>query len=306
MTLHDHRNGEEGFRRAPRLGAVPPVRDPAAHPPNLDEFVNGPLFNAGGSTDNEDVEAARDPKRRRLIHQASIRVAGRDTADQELIVSLSNELDSTMQELQRSNIALDTCQSSRADIERMQAVSRAGRTAYIQRQNERIAEQDRALQEMTTGLEEREWMVNDLSELNEMNRLLITRYQEYEDREAEVDDGENSRSSREQRRYTDQIDRLEQQLEDRRLEYEGVSAELRRLRRDRDDYHEEVRAAKAGLQQRQDEVAQREGVIARLTDQVDKMRGDSVNQRIKLDELRGQRTALRKEVQELRDLRTVT
>ena len=128
---------------------------------------------------------------------------------------------------------------------------------------------------MTTRLEERERMVNDLSELNEMNRLLITRYQEYEDRDADLDDDER-------RRYTDQIDRLEQQIEDRRLEYEGVSAELQPLRRDRD------------------EVAQLEGVIARLTDQVDKMRGDSVNQRIKLDELRGQRTALRKEVQELR------
>ena len=64
----------------------------------------------------------------------------------------------------------------------MQASSRARRTEYYQRQNERIAEQDRALQEMTTRLEERERMVNDLSELNEMNRLLITRYQEYEDR----------------------------------------------------------------------------------------------------------------------------
>jgi hypothetical protein len=61
-------------------------------------------------------------------------------------------------------------------------------------------------------------MVNDLSELNEMNRLLITRYQEHEDRDADLDDDENSRSSRERRRYTDQIDRLEQQLEERRLE----------------------------------------------------------------------------------------
>ena len=156
---------------------------------------------------------------------------------------------------------------------------------------ERIEHQKRALQAMTTHLEERERIVNDLSELNEMNWLLITRYQEYEDREAEVDDDER-------RRYMDQIDRLEQQLEDRRLEYGGVSAELQRLRRDRDDYHDEARAAEAGLQRRQDEVTQREGVIARHTDQVDKIRGDSVNQRIKLDELRGQRTALRKEVQE--------
>ena len=90
---------------------------------------------------------------------------------------------------------------------------------------------------------------------------------------------------------------MEQQLEDRRLEYEGVSAELQRLRRDRADFH---RAAEVGLQRQQNEVAQREGVIARLTDQVDKMRGDSINQRVKLDELRNQRTALRKEVQELR------
>jgi len=41
-----------------------------------------------------------------------------------------------------------------------------------------MAEQERALQAMTTRLEERERMVDDLSELNEMNRLLITRYQE--------------------------------------------------------------------------------------------------------------------------------
>ena len=147
-----------------------------------------------------DVDAARDPKRRRLIHQASRRVAGRDTADQELIVSLSNELDSALTKLQRSNIALDTWQSSRADVQRMQASSRARRTEYYQRQNKRIAEQEQALQTMTTRMEERERMVNDLSELNEMNRLLITRYQEYEDREAEVDDEEKSRSSRERRR----------------------------------------------------------------------------------------------------------
>jgi thiamine biosynthesis lipoprotein ApbE len=108
-----------------------------------------------------------------------------------------------MLELQRSNIALDTCQSSREDIQRMQASSRARRTAYIRRLNERIAEQERALQALTTRLEERERMVNDLSELNEMNRLLITRYQEHEDRDADLDDDENSRSSRERRRYTD-------------------------------------------------------------------------------------------------------
>ena len=143
-------------------------------------------------------------------------------------------------------------------------------------------------------------MVHDLSELNEMNRLLITRYQEYEDRDADLEDDENSRSSRKRRRYTDQIERLEQQLEDLRLEYEVASTELHRLRRDRDDYHDEAKAAEAGRQRQQGEVALHEGVIAKLTDQVDKMRGDSINQRSKLDELRGQRTALRKEVQELR------
>ncbi len=115
-----------------------------------------------------------------------------------------------------------------------------------------------------------------------------------------MDDEENSRSSRERRRYTDQIDRLEQQLEDRRLEYEGVSTELQRLRRDRADFRDEIRTAEVGLQRQQDEVVQREGVIARLNDQIDKMRGDSINQRSKIDDLRNQRTALRKELQELR------
>ena len=86
-----------------------------------------------------------------------------------------------------------------------------------------------------------------------------------------------------------QIERLEQQLEDLRLEYEVANSELHRLRRDRDDYHDQ-----------QGEVVQCEGVITRLTDQVDKMRGESVNLHIKLDELRGQRSMLRKEVQELR------
>ena len=153
-------------------------------------------------------------------------------------------------------------------------------------------EQERVLQATTARLEERERI---LSELNEINQLLITRYQEHEDREVDLDDEENSRSSRERCRYTDQIERLEQQLEDLLLEHEVASAELNRVRRDRDDYHDEAKAAEAGLQRQQGEVAQREGVIARLTDQVDKMRGDSVNQRIKLDSI-----ALRKEVQELR------
>ena len=87
-----------------------------------------------------------------------------------------------------------------------------------------------------------------------------------------LEDDENSRSSRERRRYTDQTERLEQQLEDLRLEYEAASTELQRLQR------------------QQGEVVQREGVIAKLTDQVEKMRGDSINQR----------TSLRKEMHELR------
>jgi len=91
----------------------------------------------------------------------------------------------------------------------MQASIRARRTKYYQRQNERIAEQEQALQAMTTRLEERERMVADLSELNDMNRLLITRYQEYEDREAEVDDVENSRSSRERRLKIDALNMRE-------------------------------------------------------------------------------------------------
>ena len=99
-------------------------------------------------------------------------------------MSLFNELDSAMLELQRSNITLDTCQSSRADTQRMQASSRARRTDFVCQQQERIVEQDRLIQER---------MVHDLSELNEINRLLITRYEE------------NSRSSRDRRRYTDQI-----------------------------------------------------------------------------------------------------
>ena len=92
-----------------------PTRTPEAYaggPPDLDEFVNGPWYNSGGSAEDVDVDAARELKRRKLIHHASRRVAGRVAADQELIVSLSNELNSAMLELQRSNIALDTCQFS--------------------------------------------------------------------------------------------------------------------------------------------------------------------------------------------------
>ena len=137
----------------------------------------------------------REPKRRKLIHNASRLVAGRAAADQELIVSLSNELSSAMRQLQESNVALDNCQQSKAEISRMQASSRARRSGYIQQQQERIAEQKRILQETTDRLEEREKMVHDLSELNEINRLLITRNQEHEDLEADLDDEENSRSS---------------------------------------------------------------------------------------------------------------
>ena len=89
-----------------------------------------------------------------------------------------------------------------------------------------------------------------------------------------LEDDENSRSSRERRRYTDQIEHLEQQLEDLRLEYEVANTELQRL----------------CLQRQQGEAAQREGIVAKLTDQVDKLRGDTIIQRIKIDELRGQRS----------------
>ena len=147
------------------------------------------MFNSGAYVEDVDIEAARDPKRRKLIHHASKRVTGRAAADQELIVSLSNELDSAMRQLQESNVALDICQ-----------------------QRERIEEQERVLQATTARLEEREKIVHDLTEINEINRLLIARYQE------------NSRSSRDRRRYTDQIECLEQQLEDLRLEYEVANS----------------------------------------------------------------------------------
>jgi len=96
-----------------------------------------------------------------------------------------------MLELQRSNIASDTSQQSRADIQRMQNSSRARHIECIQRQNERMAEQERALQATNARLEEWERMVRDLSEFDEINRLLITRYQEHEDREVDLDDKEN-------------------------------------------------------------------------------------------------------------------
>jgi hypothetical protein len=195
----------------------------------LDEFVNGPLYKTGDRVENVDVEAGRNPKRRKLIHQASRRVTGRTTADQELIARLSNELDEAMHQLQESNVALNICQQAREDIQRMQASSRAQRTGYIQRQNEQIAEQARTLQTMTARLEERERMVNDLSELNEINRLLINRYQEHEDLEHDFEDDENSGSSCGRRRYTEEIERLEQQLEDLRGAHNATVIELRNL-----------------------------------------------------------------------------
>jgi chromosome segregation ATPase len=108
-----------------------------------------------------------------------------------------------------------------------------------------------------------------------MNRLLIMRYQEHEDLEVNLEDEENCRSSRDCRRYTEQIERLEQQLEDLRLDYALASSELHNLRRNRDSYHDEAREAEAGLHRQQGEVTQREGVITMLTDQVDKMRSES-------------------------------
>ena len=65
--------------------------------------------------------------------------------------------------------------------------------------------------------------------------------------EADLDDEENSKSSSYRRRYTDQIERLEQQLEDLRLEYEVATSEVHRLRRDRDSYHDEAKEAEAAF-----------------------------------------------------------
>ena len=63
----------------------------------------------------------------------------------------------------------------------------------------------------------------------------------YEDRDADLEDDENSRSSRERRRYTDQIEHLEQQLEDLRLEYEVAKTELQRLQRQQGEVKQRVR-----------------------------------------------------------------
>ena len=93
----------------------------AGGPPNLDKFVNRPLYISGNHVEDVDVVAARNPKRRKLIHQTSRFVAGRATTDQKMIVSLSNELDSAMRQLQEFNVALDVCQKSKVDIQQMHA-----------------------------------------------------------------------------------------------------------------------------------------------------------------------------------------
>jgi hypothetical protein len=123
------------LRPSPRRGSSsrPTIPEPAAHaggPPTLDEFINGLELTSGAYVEDVDVAATRNPKRRKLIHQAGRRVAGRTTADQELIDSLSNELETTMQQLQESNVALDNCQQSKTEIRRLQAISRAQRTDF--------------------------------------------------------------------------------------------------------------------------------------------------------------------------------
>jgi hypothetical protein len=118
-----------------------------------------------------DVDAAREPKPRKLIHQASRRVTGRAAVDQELFDRLSTEF------------GLENCQQSKKEIRRLQAASRANRTRHHQQFQERL--------ESTALLEDRERMVHDLTELNDMNRLLITRYHNHEDLEADFEDEEN-------------------------------------------------------------------------------------------------------------------
>jgi chromosome segregation ATPase len=103
-----------------------------------------------------------------------------------------------------------------------------------------------------------------------------------------LDDEENSRSNRDRRRYTEEIERLEQQLEDLHGAHDAALIELRNLRRDRDSHKDDVREAEAGFHRHQGKIKQRDGVITKLKDQVDKMRGDS----IKLEELRSQRSSL--------------
>jgi 23S rRNA maturation mini-RNase III len=64
-------------------------------------------FGLGAMGENIDLEEERNPRRRKRIHHASHRVSERAAADQELIISLSNELESAMRQLQESNVALD-------------------------------------------------------------------------------------------------------------------------------------------------------------------------------------------------------
>jgi len=127
----------------------------AGGPTNLDEFINGSEFGPEGDLVDVDVDAAREPKPRKLIHQASRRVTGRAAADQELFDRLSTEF------------GLENCQQSKKEIRRLQAASRANRTRRHQQFQERL--------ESTALLEDRERMLHDLTELNDMNRLLITR-----------------------------------------------------------------------------------------------------------------------------------
>ena len=94
----------------------PQIPDPAAYaggPTSLDEFVNGPSYSSGAHVEDVDVDASRNPKRIKLIHQACRCVSGRVAADQALIDGLTNELEMAMRELQDSNIALDNSQQSK-------------------------------------------------------------------------------------------------------------------------------------------------------------------------------------------------
>jgi polyhydroxyalkanoate synthesis regulator phasin len=110
-----------------------------------------------------------------------------------------------------------------------------------------------------------------------------------------LEDEETSRSSSDQRRYTEEIERLEQQLEDLRGAHDASLIELRNLRRNRGSHQDKAREAEAGFHLQQGEITQREAVITKLKEQVDKMRGDSINLRVKLEEQRSQRSSLRKD-----------
>ena len=126
FTVKDHQF-PIGNRATRGSSSQAPTKTPEAYaggPTNLDEFVNGPEFGPEGNVDDVDVDAACDPKRRKLIHHASRRVAGRATTEQELVVSFSNEL-------QKSSVALGIYQQSKADIMKMQVSSRAHRTEYV-------------------------------------------------------------------------------------------------------------------------------------------------------------------------------